>query len=192
MIHPAESPTPAPSGSSAAIRGGFSGNEDEGLGAMTPATWTWSAGLRRSAKSSPPSGPHGGNIIMVQLENEYGSYGDDQEYLELNRRIDRDGDATCRSIPATVPSQMPNGFLPDSARRHGLDVSPAQNADPFRTTRRTGPTYRRMVAGLVRLLGQRPRHRARGAVRGRKLDGCWPTGSRLICTWPMEGRRLAS
>jgi len=30
---------------------------------------------------------HGGNIIMVQVENEYGSYGVDKVYLEMNRKM---------------------------------------------------------------------------------------------------------
>lgn len=30
---------------------------------------------------------HGGNILMVQIENEYGSYGSDKEYLEMNRKL---------------------------------------------------------------------------------------------------------
>jgi beta-galactosidase len=30
---------------------------------------------------------NGGNILMVQVENEYGSYGSDKEYLEVNRKI---------------------------------------------------------------------------------------------------------
>jgi len=30
---------------------------------------------------------HGGNILMVQIENEYGSYGSDKEYLEINRKF---------------------------------------------------------------------------------------------------------
>jgi len=30
---------------------------------------------------------HGGNILMVQIENEYGSYGSDSEYLDINRRM---------------------------------------------------------------------------------------------------------
>jgi beta-galactosidase len=30
---------------------------------------------------------HGGNILMVQVENEYGSYGSDKEYLDINRRM---------------------------------------------------------------------------------------------------------
>lgn len=30
---------------------------------------------------------HGGNILMVQIENEYGSYGSDKEYLDVNRKM---------------------------------------------------------------------------------------------------------
>lgn len=30
---------------------------------------------------------HGGNILMVQVENEYGSYGSDKAYLETNRKL---------------------------------------------------------------------------------------------------------
>lgn len=30
---------------------------------------------------------HGGNILMVQVENEYGSYGADKEYLAINKRM---------------------------------------------------------------------------------------------------------
>lgn len=30
---------------------------------------------------------HGGNILMVQVENEYGSYGEDKEYLALNKQL---------------------------------------------------------------------------------------------------------
>jgi len=29
----------------------------------------------------------GGNILMVQIENEYGSYGSDKEYLDINRKM---------------------------------------------------------------------------------------------------------
>src|SRR6201992_607024 len=33
---------------------------------------------------------HGGNILMVQIENEYGSYSNDKEYLDINRKIFRE------------------------------------------------------------------------------------------------------
>ena len=29
----------------------------------------------------------GGNIILVQVENEYGSYSNDKDYLEINRKL---------------------------------------------------------------------------------------------------------
>jgi len=33
---------------------------------------------------------HGGNILMVQIENEYGSYGSDKEYLAINEKLFRE------------------------------------------------------------------------------------------------------
>lgn len=30
---------------------------------------------------------HGGNVLMMQIENEYGSYGDDKEYLRANKKM---------------------------------------------------------------------------------------------------------
>ncbi len=30
---------------------------------------------------------HGGNVLMTQIENEYGSYGSDKNYLDLNRKM---------------------------------------------------------------------------------------------------------
>ncbi|MES2649317.1 MAG: beta-galactosidase family protein [Bacteroidota bacterium] len=30
---------------------------------------------------------HGGNVLMVQVENEYGSYGNDKKYLDINRKL---------------------------------------------------------------------------------------------------------
>ncbi len=33
---------------------------------------------------------HGGPILMVQIENEYGSYGDDKKYLRINERMMRE------------------------------------------------------------------------------------------------------
>jgi len=30
---------------------------------------------------------HGGNILMVQIENEYGSYGNDRSYLDINKKM---------------------------------------------------------------------------------------------------------
>jgi len=54
----------------------------------------------------------GGNILMVQIENEYGSYSNDKEYMDDNRRLFREAGFdgllfTCDGAP-----QMPAGYLP--------------------------------------------------------------------------------
>ena len=54
----------------------------------------------------------GGNIIMVQLENEYGSYDNDKEYLTINKNIIRESGFEVELYTCDGPSQTPNGFLP--------------------------------------------------------------------------------
>lgn len=59
---------------------------------------------------------HGGNILMVQIENEYGSYGHDKEYLDINRKlfIDAGFDGllyTCDPASAVADGHLP-GLLP--------------------------------------------------------------------------------
>jgi beta-galactosidase len=59
---------------------------------------------------------HGGNILMVQIENEYGSYGNDKDYLALNRNMfieaGFDGQLyTCDPEAAIKDGHLP-GLLP--------------------------------------------------------------------------------
>jgi beta-galactosidase len=59
---------------------------------------------------------HGGNILMVQIENEYGSYGADKEYLDINKRmfIEAGFDGllyTCDPAPDIAAGHLP-GLLP--------------------------------------------------------------------------------
>jgi beta-galactosidase len=59
---------------------------------------------------------HGGNILMVQIENEYGSYGSDKDYLALNRKMfieaGFDGQLyTCDPEAAIKDGHLP-GLLP--------------------------------------------------------------------------------
>jgi len=59
---------------------------------------------------------HGGNILMVQVENEYGSYGSDKVYLDVNRKmfIDAGFDGllyTCDPVPDIKNGQL-DGLLP--------------------------------------------------------------------------------
>ncbi|SDT15442.1 beta-galactosidase [Mucilaginibacter mallensis] len=59
---------------------------------------------------------HGGNILMVQIENEYGSYGSDKEYLAINQRLFKEAGFdgllyTCDPPAAIVDGHLP-GLLP--------------------------------------------------------------------------------
>lgn len=59
---------------------------------------------------------HGGNVLMVQIENEYGAYGSDKEYLDINRRlfIEAGFDGllyTCDPEPFLAKGNLP-GLLP--------------------------------------------------------------------------------
>ncbi|MFD0792689.1 beta-galactosidase [Mucilaginibacter litoreus] len=55
---------------------------------------------------------HGGNILMVQIENEYGSYSNDKEYLAQNEKIFRDAGFDGLLFTCDGPGQMPAGYLP--------------------------------------------------------------------------------
>ena len=61
---------------------------------------------------SPLLVTNGGNILMVQIENEYGSYGDDKDYLEINRKIFNEAGLTGLLFTCDGPSQLPRGYLP--------------------------------------------------------------------------------
>ena len=54
----------------------------------------------------------GGPIIMVQIENEYGSYDKDKEYLGKYRDIYREVGFDVDLYTCDGPSQMPSGYLP--------------------------------------------------------------------------------
>ncbi|WPV00847.1 beta-galactosidase family protein [Mucilaginibacter sp. cycad4] len=59
---------------------------------------------------------HGGNILMVQIENEYGSYGSDKEYLGINQKFFKEAGFdgllyTCDPAPDLVNGHLP-GLLP--------------------------------------------------------------------------------
>jgi beta-galactosidase len=55
---------------------------------------------------------HGGNILMIQVENEYGSYGDDKEYLAINRSIFQEAGFDGLLYTCDPPNDMAKGCLP--------------------------------------------------------------------------------
>ena len=55
---------------------------------------------------------HGGNILMVQVENEYGSYGGDKEYLAVNRRIFREAGFDGLLYTCDPANDLAKGCLP--------------------------------------------------------------------------------
>ena len=57
---------------------------------------------------------HGGPIIMVQIENEYGSFGNDRTYLsEIRRMIVDSGFTGAQLYTADGADEVPNGSFPD-------------------------------------------------------------------------------
>lgn len=55
---------------------------------------------------------HGGNILMVQIENEYGSYGHDKDYLGLNEKMFRDAGFDGLLYTCDPAADMAKGYLP--------------------------------------------------------------------------------
>jgi beta-galactosidase len=55
---------------------------------------------------------HGGNILMIQVENEYGSYGDNKEYLATNRRIFQEAGFDGLLYTCDQAGDLAKGYLP--------------------------------------------------------------------------------
>lgn len=64
------------------------------------------------AQLAPLQITHGGNILMVQIENEYGSYGKDKNYLKMNEKMFREAGFDGILYTCDPPSAMDNGYLP--------------------------------------------------------------------------------
>ena len=55
---------------------------------------------------------HGGNILMVQIENEYGFYGSDKEYLDINRKLFIEAGFDGLLFTCDPHTTVKNGHLP--------------------------------------------------------------------------------
>ncbi|MGH9621040.1 MAG: glycoside hydrolase family 35 protein, partial [Bryobacteraceae bacterium] len=69
----------------------------------------------------------GGAIIMVQVENEYGSFGDDKNYLRSIRKmiVDAGFDVTLFMSNGPGPKMLSNGTLPDTLSTINFGAGPA-------------------------------------------------------------------
>lgn len=61
---------------------------------------------------SPYLVTHGGNILLVQIENEYGSYGSDKEYLSINQQFFVDAGFDCLLYTCDPARDVAKGYLP--------------------------------------------------------------------------------
>lgn len=98
--------------------------------------------LQVGKQLAPLQVAHGGNILMVQVENEYGSYGSDKEYLDINRKlfIEAGFDGllyTCDPAPDVEKGHLP-GLLPAV---NGLDKPDKVKALVQKAHNGKGPYY---------------------------------------------------
>ena len=69
---------------------------------------------------------HGGNILMVQIENEYGSYGSDKSYLALNQKLFKEAGFDGLLYTCDPAGDISKGHLPGLLPAvNGID-NPAQ------------------------------------------------------------------
>jgi beta-galactosidase len=61
---------------------------------------------------SPYLVTHGGNIVLVQVENEYGSYASDKEYLDINRKLFIEAGFDCTLYTCDPAKDVAKGNLP--------------------------------------------------------------------------------
>ena len=80
---------------------------------------------------------HGGPILMVQAENEYGFYGKDAEYMGDIRQALLDAGFDVPLFACNPPSEMKNGFRTDLFQAANFGSDPAGN---FKKTRQLMPT----------------------------------------------------
>jgi beta-galactosidase len=69
--------------------------------------------INRLAKELVPlQVTNGGNILMIQIENEYGSYSNDVEYLDINRKIFQEAGLNVPLFTCDPMWALRNGVLP--------------------------------------------------------------------------------
>ncbi len=96
--------------------------------------------LNRLAKEVKPLlGVNSGPILMVQVENEYGSYGADREYMRNVRDLFKAAGFNALLFTADGPDQMPNGALDDLFAAFNFGGGAEQAYNTARKHRPKGP-----------------------------------------------------
>jgi len=110
---------------------------------MVPATrWI----KRLGQELAPLQIGNGGPILLVQVENEYGSFGSDHAYMEQNRKALVDAGFTKAQLyTADGPGVIANGSLPDLPVGINFDGNHANSAEKsfatLRAIRPSGPSF---------------------------------------------------
>ena len=84
---------------------------------------------------------NGGKVIMVQIENEYGSYGDDTDYLRAVEKIYRENGIDCLLFTSDGASMgmLSGGTLPDVLKVVNFGSHPTDNFNNLKKFGHTGP-----------------------------------------------------
>jgi beta-galactosidase len=105
---------------------------------LVPAT-RW---LKRLGQElAPLQAANGGPIVLVQVENEYGSFGNDHVYMDLNRKALLDAGFTSTQLyTADGPAEIANGSIPDLPVGINFDGNhPGSAEKAFATLKKTRP-----------------------------------------------------
>jgi beta-galactosidase len=94
--------------------------------------------LRLGKELAPLQIGNGGPIIAVQVENEYGSFGDDHAYMEqIHRDLVDAGFTKAMLYTADGPEQVPNGSLPELPAV--VNFAPGEAKQAFETLHKLRP-----------------------------------------------------
>src|SRR5579875_140186 len=94
--------------------------------------------LRLGQELAPLQIGNGGPIIAVQVENEYGSYGDDHEYMEdIHHMLLDAGFTKAQLFTADGPEQLPRGSLPELPAV--INFAPGEAQKSFATLKKLRP-----------------------------------------------------
>ncbi len=93
------------------------------------------------SRIKPHLATNGGNVIAMQVENEYGSYGNDKEYLKKVEEIYRENGIDCLLFTSDGPTEwmLSGGTLPHLTAVANFGSHPTENFAEFRKFRKDGP-----------------------------------------------------